>query len=282
MRRFAASSKGASLLELLVAVAVTAIAVAVSAGFLSATRRTVTSQELTLEASTNLRAALDVLVRDIRLAGACLPVTGDFIALDGLDNNEEDEIWVRTGLVRPDMSCVRTTTTADITRTTNTIPVESVDGFSAGARVYIRAPSGSGESFDITGVDSANNRLLKSVSLSTNYVAGSGVYAIDERRYFINHWAAPWGDTPELMLQIGSGTPQPFAVGVERLDFQYQLRRNCPPCDVVQLPASEDEWRLVEQVLVTVRTRSDRQTPDGGFVARTASVNIKPRNLLPP
>lgn len=282
MPRFGANEKGGTLLELLVAVTVTTAAIAATTGFLSASRRTVTAQELTLEASTNLRNVIDVLVRDIRLAGACLPTTGDFVALDGSDNGNKDEIWIRTGLVKPDMACVRTATTQDITAAASAIPVETVEGFSAGTRAYIRSPTGIGEYFDVTGVDSTNKRILKSGTFATAYASGSGVYAIDERRYFVNHWTAPWGDTPELMLQVGSRTPQPFAVGVEHLNFRYQLRRNCPPCDVVDRPATADEWRLVEQVVAQVRVRSDRKTPTGTFVTREAATQIKPRNLLPP
>lgn len=280
-RRFAADARGSSLMELLVAVGVTLTAVAVTTTFLSATRRTATSQELAIEATNNARAAVDVLVRDIRLAGACLPITGDFIALDGGNGGDEDEIWIRSGLVRPDLSCIRTTTTSDVARSASSIPVELTDGFTVGGRAYIRAPAGFGEYFTIQSVDSANKRLGKNAAFDNDYPAGSGIYAIDERRYYLNHWAAPWGDTPELMMQVGDATPQPFAVGIERLDFRYQLRRNCPPCDEVDLPANEDEWRLVEQVILTVRARSDRQRPEGGFHTRTVTVNIKPRNLLP-
>lgn len=279
--RFVANARGASLLELLVAVGITVTAVAVTTTFLSATRRTATSQELAVEATNNARAALDVLVRDIRLAGACLPITGDFIALDGTNSGSEDHIWIRSGLVRPDMSCVRTATTADLPRSASTIPVETVNGFSVGMRAYIRGPAGLGEYFTVTSVDSSTSRLGKSGSFSNDYPLGSGVYAIDERHYFLNHWAAPWGDTPELMMQVGDATAQPFAVGIEQLDFQYQLRRNCPPCDVVDLPATEDEWRLVEQVILTVRARSDKTRPEGGYHTRSVAVNIKPRNLLP-
>ncbi|GIW42831.1 MAG: hypothetical protein KatS3mg077_0113 [Candidatus Binatia bacterium] len=283
MQRCGANQNGNSLLELLVAITVTSLAIAVSTGFLSGTRRTVTQQELLNEASMNLRSVLDTLIRDVRLAGACLPVTGDFVALDGADGGDEDKIWVRTGLVRPDLSCIRTATTSPITSSTTAIPVESVDGFSVGTRAYIRNTSGTGEYFTVIGVDSSNNRLSKAATpLSAGYPAGSGIYAVDERGYSINHWAAPWGDTPELMLQVGDQSPQPFAVGVERLNFRYQLRRNCPPCDVVDLPATEDEWRLVEQVIAEVRVRSDRTDPAGNFLRREAVVNIKPRNLLPP
>ncbi len=276
------NARGNSLLELLVAVAVTILAVSVSSGLLSATRRTVTQQELLTEASLNLRAVVDALIRDVRLAGACLPVTGDFIALDGTNSADQDEIWIRTGLVRPDMSCIRTTTTSAVTRGATSIPVDSADGFSAGSRAYIRGPGGSGEYFTVTAVDLTNSRLMKATTFAADYPAGSGIYAIDERHYYLNSWAAPWGITPELMLQVGDQAPQSFAVGVEKLNFRYQLRRNCPPCDVTERPASEEEWRLVEQVLLETQVRSDRQDPRGEFLRRTATVNIKPRNLLPP
>ncbi|GBD26633.1 hypothetical protein HRbin30_01973 [bacterium HR30] len=276
------NQKGTSLLELLVAVAVTILAVSVSSGFLSATRRTVTQQELLTEASLNLRAVLDALIRDVRLAGACLPVTGDFIALNGSNSGDQDEIWVRTGVVRNDMSCIRTATASALAPSATSIQVESAEGFTVGTRAYIRGPAGSGEYFTITGVDLTNNRLTKATTFAVDYPVGSGIYAIDERHYYLQDWTTPWGITPELMLQVGDQTPQSFAVGVEKLNFRYQLRRNCPPCDVTDLPSTEDEWRLVEQVIVEARVRSDRQDPSGQFLRRRATVNIKPRNLLPP
>ena len=83
------------------------------------------------------------------------------------------------------------------------------------------------------------------------------------------------------MLQIGSQAPQSFAVGIEKLNIQYQLRRNCPPCDVVDDPVDNATWSVVEEVLLNVTARSELPDPSGNYFRRTISVGVKPRNLLP-
>jgi prepilin-type N-terminal cleavage/methylation domain-containing protein len=281
MPRFAGNRRGFSLIELLVAIGIASIMLATTTGFLGASRRFMRSQDLLIEASNNARAAIDVLVRDIRLAGACLPITGDFMSLDGTEGSDRDRIWTRTGLVRPDMSCVRTATRETIPAAGSNVRVDDVSGFTSGMRAYIRNASGDGDYFTITSVSSSTNTLGRSVSFSREYPTGSGVYAIDDRSYYITDWDAPWGQTPQLMLQVNGNTPQSFAIGIEKLDFRYQLRRNCPLCDIVNLPNGDNEWRLVERVLATVTARSDRKGPDGQYARRTLEVSIKPRNLLP-
>ena len=92
---------------------------------------------------------------------------------------------------------------------------------------------------------------------------------------------APHGDQPRLMLRIGDDDPMPFAVGVEKLDFHYLLRRNCPPCDVIELPESESEWATVEQVLVDLTARSEMTDASGDYYRSEVNVAVKPRNLLP-
>ena len=103
------------------------------------------------------------------------------------------------------------------------------------------------------------------------------MYAIDERRFYIDTAKSP----PELMLQIGTDTAQSFAVGIEKLNLQYQLQRNCPPCDIVSLPASNAEWAIVNALALSVTARSEKAEQDGTFYRRTVAVNVKPRNLLP-
>jgi hypothetical protein len=279
---------------LLVAVFVTVTAVATTASLFEASKRVLRDKQLEIETTQTARAAIDTIVRDLRLGGACLPVTGDFISLDGTNaGNDEDEITTRTGLTRPDLSCVKTSSnTPTVTlpdgtlepqvtpKNGTTIAVASTEGFTAGMRAYIRGAS-TGDYFVITSVNTSANTLGRDRNFSQDYPDGSGVYAMDERRYYINHWEAPWGDTPELMMQIGEATPQSFAVGIEKLDIQYQLKRNCPPCDVVTAPTNEDDWRLAEQVLLSVTARSVRPGADGTYFRRTVTVGVKPRNLLP-
>ena len=128
--------RGFSLVELLVASAVMLAAMAGGAAFFVSTRNTIQDQVLQIETTQGLRAAIDSMVRDLRLGGACLPVTGNFIALEAVDG-ATDQITTRTGLVRPNQTCVRTVLTADVTPTTNPLPVQSASGFRPGMRVTL-------------------------------------------------------------------------------------------------------------------------------------------------
>jgi hypothetical protein len=235
-----------------------------------------------LETTEGARAAVDMIVRDLRLGGACLPVTGDFISLDGTDSGQTDTIITRTGLTRPDLSCIRTSvpTGLSVGASSSTVPVQASVGFAQNLRVYIRAPDGEGEYFDVTGVPSATT-LSKAMTLTRDYPATSGVYAIDERKFFISNASTPSGVQPQLMMQVGSATAQSFAIGIEKLDVRYQLQQNCPPCDIVTLPSSDAQWAVVDSVLLDVTARSAQKDPTGNYYRRTVSVNVKHRKLLP-
>ncbi|MFN8644192.1 MAG: hypothetical protein U0802_21990 [Candidatus Binatia bacterium] len=258
------------------------LAVAATSGMFLASKRNMEMQTRQIETTQAARAAVDMIVRDLRLGGACLPSTGEFISLDGTNSAQQDQIITRTGLTRPDLSCVTTTVPIGSTATKagGVVPVTSSDGFSVGMRAYIRGPAGSGEYFDVTSIPSPT-QLGKSATLTQDYPAASGIYAIDERSFYIQTFTSPRGPLPELMLKIGSQTPQSFAVGIEKLDIQYQLRRNCPPCDVTNMPVDDPEWSLVEQVLLSVTARSELPDEKGTYYRRTVTVGVKPRNLLP-
>lgn len=259
------------------------IAVAATSGMFLASKRQMVMQKRQLETTQAARAAVDMMVRDLRLGGACLPVTGDFISLYGANTGQTDEIITRTGLTRPDLSCIRSSvpTGSTVSASGAVVPVQNAEGFAANMRAYIRHPDGEGEYFDVTSVNTQTQQLGKGPPLSRDYPETSGVYAIDERRFYLDTWASPHGPQPQLMLQVGDKPAQSFAVGIEKLDIQYQLQRNCPPCDVVNLPSSNAEWSVVDAVVLNVTARSELPDQLGNYYRRTVTVNVKPRNLLP-
>jgi hypothetical protein len=259
------------------------LAVAATSGMFLASKRQMQLQQRQLETTQAARSAIDVIVRDLRLGGACLPVTGDFISLDGTNSGTTDSITTRTGLTRPDLSCIRSSvpTGSTVTAAGSNVPVQSSEGFLSNMRAYIRHPDGTGEYFTVTNVPSGGVSLTKAQALSRDYPETSGVYAIDERTFYLDTWYGPNGTQPELMLQVGNQAPQSFALGIETLDIKYQLQRNCPPCDVIDLPASDDEWAIVDAVVLNVTARSELPDQTGTYYRRAMSVNVKPRNLLP-
>lgn len=277
------AERGFTLVELLVGSTVMLAALAAAGTFFVASRNTIQDQMIQIETTQGLRSTVDSMVRDLRLGGACLPVTGNFIVLDGVNGATvatPDQIVTRTGLVRPNETCVRTVLTADIVAATSQLAVQSASGFLVGMRVYINNGSNtSGEVVTLTGVDTVGNKLTKTTALSQGYLAGSGVYAIDERSYAIDTSNAA---LPVLTLSINGATPMAFSDGIENLQVQYQLARNCTPtCDVVDLPVDDSEFALVNQIYITLSARSRTVQRNGQYFRISRTVAAKPRNLLP-
>lgn len=253
------------------------IAIATTSGMFIAAKRHMVLQQSELEATQAARAAVDAIVRDLRLGGACLPVTGDFISLSGVDNGQQDEITTRTGLTRPDLTCVSSVVPigSSVTTSGSAIPVITSDGFAPGMRAYLRHPNGTGEYFTVASVPSAT-QITKSGTLSQNYPETSGVYGIDQRRFFIANVSTPQGPQPELRIQIGTGAAMAFATGIEKLDIRYQLEDGT----IVALPSTA-QWPVVDAVLLSLTARAPQPGTPGAYHRRSVDVTVKPRNLLP-
>ena len=94
------------MMELLVTLGISGVTLASAVHFLAIHAREFRQHALRLELQQAMRASLDAVSRDLRLAGACLPTDGQFIALAGVDGPGGDSVTVRTGVVRDDMSCI--------------------------------------------------------------------------------------------------------------------------------------------------------------------------------
>ncbi len=288
--RQSSAERGFSLLEMLVGMTVMMIVLTTAGAFFVANRNTLQDQMVRIETIQGLRAAMDSMVRDLRLGGACLPTTGDFVALDAV-NSTTDQIVTRTGLVQANETCIRTVLTSDLTASAAQLNVQSAVGFAAGMRVYIRSSSGTtGEIFTISGANTATNTLQKTTALtcpqvggcpSPAYPLGSGVYAVDERQYAVDTSNPA---LPVLTLTVNGAPPSAFVAGIENLQFQYELARNCSSssgCDVVDVPANDSEFALVNQIYITMTARSPKTLTNGQYYRVSRTVSAKPRNLLP-
>jgi prepilin-type N-terminal cleavage/methylation domain-containing protein len=276
--RTSRAERGFTLVELLVATSIVSIVLAAAGGLFVASRDYMQDQILLAETQQGLRSTLESMARDLRLGGACLPITGDFVVLDGTDSATADTITTRTGLVRPNLSCVSTALTANMGQSSNTLQVGTNSGFTVGMRALIRNPNGSGESFTITSV-SGSTTMKTSGSWTQSYPSTSGVYAVDERTYAIDK-SNP--SSPVLTIAANGSAPVPFAYGVENLTIKYLLNRNCPPCDIIDAPPpADDQWRIVNEILITVTVRSRTPARNGQYIRLTGQISAKPRNLLP-
>jgi prepilin-type N-terminal cleavage/methylation domain-containing protein len=268
---------GFSLIELLVTIGVSGITLASVVHFYSIHARQMRQHSYRLESQQAMRSSLDAITRDLRLAGACLPLDGQFISLAGANLAGGDTITIRTGLVRTNMSCIGASTTADAALGATSVQVDSVSGFTADMLIYLRAASGAGEISAITAVGASTISFQNATQQA--YLAGSGVYAIDERAYALDQ-SDP--DVPVLTLTVNRAPAQAFAAGVSDLQVRYVLNENCPTCTTVDLPVGAAQWQLLNSVVLTatVRTVGGVRPEDAATIVATSTA--KPRNLLPP
>ncbi len=241
-------------------------------GFVSRTRGEL---DQLVETQQGVRAALSAITQELRQAGACLPRTGDMVALDGVNVGARDELTLRIGRVDPDdLVCIRTVTTATALMGTSSVNVQDSTGFATGDLVYLRGASGSGQTLEIVGTGSTT--IAFDGQLDEDYPTGSGLFAIEERTYAVDGDVDP----PILTVAIDGGDPSPLVHGVERFNVTY-LTTPCPPCDAIDAPAAgDDEWLLVREVQIEVTVRARRPNRGGKYVRLTSRTNIKPRNLL--
>src|SRR5579884_205747 len=279
------SEAGFSLAELLVAVLVASVALAGAVTYYAYEAKQIRQSSLRVEAQQALRASLDAMARDIRLAGACLPTVGPFLALDGTAG-ATDSITVRAGVVQGTATCT-------ISAGATTIGVNQISGFAPGQLVLI-APDTGGEIVNgVSAVSAPNGTGGGTISLSTgvvnSYAAGTKVMAIEERVY--------WVDTtnpalPTLSLSVNRGPTEAFAAGITGLQFRYVLNQNCPACTVINAngaktgspPVNNDAvWRLVNDVIITATVQTIGASPqEASEVTLVETTHAKPRNLLQP
>jgi prepilin-type N-terminal cleavage/methylation domain-containing protein len=273
-------ARGFSLLELLVTVALSGITLASVVKFFAMQTRALKGHTYRVEAQQATRSSIDAITRDVRLAGACMPLTGAFVALAGTNGAgaASDSITVRSGVVRANMSCVRAGLTVVMNVGATTAQLDSTNGFAVGQLVYLSAPAGNGQFQTITAVGGTSITLNGGANAA--YPVSSGLYAIDQRQYTVDAVSVP----NRLNLTIDNGAPQAFAAGVTNLQVQYVLDQNCPPagaaCTVIDLPANAATWRLVNSVRLTVSVQTVGTTRPEDLVTLTQSGEVKPRNLL--
>ncbi|MGH7803545.1 MAG: PilW family protein, partial [Candidatus Binatia bacterium] len=146
------AERGFTLIELLVAASIGTLIMGTVVNTLLSTTRYRREIETRLETQQGLNAAIDALTRDIRLAGACMPTVGNFVALAGSSRigvgtppPSRDRITARIGLVDAAGGCIRTAVRAPAKAGTTVLDVEGATGFARDMRIYLVAPNGVGE-----------------------------------------------------------------------------------------------------------------------------------------
>ncbi len=266
--------RGQSMIEVLVAMMLSTVALTISArdfGYYVHHRH-----DMTLLAETQQAAdsSMTFLTQELRQAGACLPGLGNFITLDGEDNGDHDSLTLRIGITDDySLQCNRTILKARALQNTSEMKLESTAGFEVGQWLYLIKNTGYGQFFKIVSVE--GQWVTVDGTFKRNFGRNSGVYAIEERVYEI----VQYDGVSTLTVAIDGDDPQPMARGIESFDVQYRMAP-CPPCDAVDIPTSDTEWRVVREVEISVTAKSDRPGSDGKHLEVENKATIKPRNLI--
>ena len=281
--------KGLTLIELLVAMAISAVLIAAMYRTFIGQHRTYTVQEQVVDMQQNARVAINRMMREIRMAGFgnawnILPPHGlPFSAIDGpfsyiinprddrnmIIGQHDDQITIIGAFEQ--VSTLKTSTDG-----TNTIElVEKADQFNLINRKYLCV--GGLETHIVTGI--SGNTITLDSNLLFNHAAGTPVFKVKAITYQLR-WDNRNPNMPVLTRedQTDGGGSQVVAENIENLQFRYVLEDGSES----DSPADPSRIRMVR---VTVHARTSLSDPDfkggvGGFRRRTIASNILVRNML--
>jgi hypothetical protein len=262
------------MVELLVSMLLSSLALTIVARDFGYYVHTRDGMELLAETQQAASSSMTFLTQELRQAGACLPELGDFISLGGEDNGTLDTLVLRIGIADPTtLQCTRTILTKRAYKNQSMMRVASTDQFAVGQWIYIITATGHGNFFKIASISAP--WITITGAFDVNYNKNSGVYAVEERVYQVD----TVGGSPTLTVGIDGEAAEPMVRGIVALDVQYKMAP-CPPCDPVDLPSDDYQWRVVREVDISLTARSSRPGQDGKYLEIDNHATVKPRNFL--
>jgi prepilin-type N-terminal cleavage/methylation domain-containing protein len=262
-------NKGITLIELLVALAITGILLGAVYRTFIGQQKTYTSQEQVVDTQQNVRAGINRMMREIRMAGfgasMVLPVTigGQTFGPVNRDKPVAGALTI--------VSAMGSTTLTAIPDT-NKITVSSLTDsqgnllFDTGNRKYVSI--GGVESYTITSI--VGTTLTLGGNLTYNHAVGTPVFGIRA----ISYQKGTVDGKPTLLRDENTGAGgQALADNIETLQFGY-LDANGNPT------ANMPDVRIVQ---VTLRGTTNISDPDyksdGGYRKRQIASNVHLRNM---
>lgn len=273
MRGFSTTLKnmrGASLLEMLVALLLTGVVTAAVFQTYVTQHQSYLIQDDISEMQQSARATLDQMSRQIRMAGFSLP-QGVAPFTPGNAESGPDTITVtyRTGDCEAALSADMASTTADLASD------DDLSCYTDGQWAYIYHPdSGGGEFFQISHVDVGGKRLQHSGDpLSAVYTKDALVIILDRVTFYVDESD---DENPRLMMTSLAMAPQVYSENISDLQFRYRITTGA----TVDQPVLITDVRQIE-IEVTGRSRhAGYGTPNSGdYRYRTYESAVALRNL---
>ena len=261
--------KGTSLLEVLIALAITGVVtLAVFKAYVVQHRHYIVQEDVT-DIQQNARAAIEEMTKHVRMAGYDLPM--GLTAIEPSNTNPDTiTLTYHTDACDTYLSAPMPLPSAELKCGTD------ISCFYDGQWVYIyEAAVGIGEWFVISHVQAAAFHLQhNTMVLSRVYGADSDVLAMVQVKFFIDTSDAYH---PNLMVQYVGHNPQVYAMNIADLQFQYEMKNG----SILDEPVLAGDIR---EVLISITGRSNSPDPEAPDTAdvyryRDFATSVSLRNL---
>ncbi len=259
--------RGTSLLEIMIALIITGIVTtAIFKAYISQ-HKSYLIQEDVSDIQQNVRASIDELARNCRMAGYDIPL-GIPAIITANTNPDTITLTYRTDACDTHLSSAMPQTSSELKCATD------VSCFYDGQWVYIFEPdSGGGEWFEITHVQAdAKHIQHNTMSLSRKYGEDAILISMIQIKFFLDTTDS---DHPNLMIQMAGQNPQVYAENINDLQFRYRMKNN----QIVDETVMADDIR---EVLISVSGRSrepDPELDENPYRARTFATSVFLRNV---
>jgi prepilin-type N-terminal cleavage/methylation domain-containing protein len=285
--------KGLTLIELLVAMAISAILIAAIYRTFIRQQKTYTVQEQVVDVQQNVRVAINRMMREIRMAGFgnVSMVLPNFAAKDGPFDNIITPSNNKNYIVGQNDDQITIIGAFEQVSALKTVGMNTVE-LEGNASAFSSDPSarnkyiciGGLESHTVTGID--GNIVTLDSNLINHYDTSNPNLKIPVFKVKAITYRLRWDNSNPNMPVLtredktdGGGT-QVVAENIENLQFKYTLEDGSES----DLPADPSKIRLVR---VTVNARTSMSDPEfkgetGGYRRRTITSNILVRNNLNP
>jgi prepilin-type N-terminal cleavage/methylation domain-containing protein len=227
---------GFSLIELMVAMLVSALVVGGVMTMLVAIEEAHRDSQQLIDAQQQARISLEQIQRDLQKAGvglAWLVAPLPLIVPDGTDGFQ----------IRHNQGGVKFALTADMAGTNDALTVSDVTGFAPGQTLGIYDATGAFEFVIITAVDASTNRITHGgLSKAFTVADATAVAHIETVTYDVDA-------QNRLTRQIDNETVQPLASNVVSMTVVY-WNNSSPPA--IFVPVTDAEQMLIQTVQVTL------------------------------
>jgi len=224
---------GFTLVELMVAIVLTALLVLAALSSMFNVERSWDASQEQIDVTQNTRAALEMLARDVRMAGSGFG--GRTLTTGGVPGNRLHVLEPTPAASGPDtlhmvgsLEGTRGFTAASMPSPSAPLVLDDATGFEIDDLVAI---SGRGEAnlFQVTGVDPNGREIFLSATSAYNrshdswpaggYPPGSRVTKVER----ISYWVDEEDGITVLYRRVDTGEPVPIAYGVDNLAIRYVL-----------------------------------------------------------